>query len=218
MRNAWPRARSRRRCRLRPGEALRRIDAWLSISRTSPSKTACTSTAGRPRRMRRSCRPGAPPLKVLRSSPRSTAAASRQSAGAPCADAAMCCRPAATVHRRSAHAADADRDGPRPARCRRGDLGAFAGARRDAARAGHRPLGQRDLTTGGEETRKACADGLSTRLGPPTRHWHRGVADGGNQAAARRRDLAHIRPVPRSLSGQIAPSMLQFARCPCARI
>ncbi len=48
------------------------------------------------------------------------------------------------VHRRSAHAADTDRDGARPPRRRRSRARASADARRHAARSGDRSLGQRD--------------------------------------------------------------------------
>ena len=48
------------------------------------------------------------------------------------------------VHLRSAHLADADRDGFGPARRRRGDPRLHAEPRRDAARAGDRSVGQRD--------------------------------------------------------------------------
>ena len=118
-----------------------------ATSRISPSRTACMSTAALPARGRRRsvvagerrgrtlrpARRARRPARGARPGRRAGARTPRRAADRP-----------QSLHRRSAHAADADRHGPRPARRRRGDPHAPAGARRDAARAGHRPVGQRD--------------------------------------------------------------------------
>ncbi len=109
-----------------------------------------------------------------------------------------------SLHRRSAHAADADRDGARQARGRRCDPPLSPDPRRDAARAGHRSLGQRHAQDRRRGDRpRPRADGLPADLGPGkrARHRHRGAAVRRDGTPARRCDLAHFRPVPRSVPG-----------------
>ena len=75
-----------------------------------------------------------------------------------------------------------------------------AGSWRLAARAGDRSLGQRQPAHRRRGDRAgAGADGLPAAMGrrDRPRHRHRGAAAGGARPAARRRDLAHLRPVPR---------------------
>ena len=138
-------ARSRHRpARSRPTRRCAASMPGCAISKTSPSRTACTFTAARPpastircgskrrgrargaargaRRQPRRARPGR----------RADARAARRAADRP-----------QSLHRRSAHPADADRDGSRPARRRRSRARASADPRRDAARGRHRSVGQR---------------------------------------------------------------------------
>ena len=178
-----------------------------ATSRTSPSRTACTSTAARPSgdgdpawqasaaaeraalldRARRQARRAGPRR-------RAAARAARRAADRP-----------QPLHRRSAHPADADRDGSRPARRRRG--GPRATCRPTArcrARWSSTSGAAPRLRTGGEE----IAQGLALMgcrpiwdHGHRPRHRRRGAAAAPHGPPARRRDLAHFRPVPRSVPG-----------------
>ena len=111
---------------------------------------------------------------------------------------------AQSVHRRSAPPADADRDGARAARRRRCDPALPPDPWRDAALAGDRSLGQRHAQDRRRGDRaRARADGLPPDLGrcDGPRHRHRGAAARRDGPAARRCDLAHLRAVPRLVSG-----------------
>ena len=190
-----------------PDEALRRIDAWLCDLKDLAVKDglhvygrtpACDDIdpAWRASASAESLRP-APcarrPPRGARPGRLAGARTPRRAADRP-----------QSLHRRSAHPADADRDGLGPARRRRGDPHAPAGAWRDAARARHRPLGQRDLAHRRRGDRAGPhADGLPPDLGSRhrPRHRHRGAAGRDHRTPARRRHLAHLRAVSRSLPG-----------------
>ena len=199
-------ARGRYRRRRRPDDALRRIDAWLCdlkdlavkdglhIYGRAPAGTRRSAMVGERRcRTRGAARGARRPPRRARPGRRADARAARRAADRP-----------QSLHRRSAHAADADRDGPRPARRRRNFARASASPRRAAARRRDRSLGQRHLAhrRRGDRARFG-ADGLPADLGScqRPRDRRRGSADRRDRARAGRRHLAHLRTVPRSFPG-----------------
>ena len=165
-----------------PDEALRKIDAWLCDLKDIAIKDGlhvfgrvpeaeavdpawqASAAAERARsldRARRQAREGG-------SRRRAAARPARRAAHRP-----------QSLHRRSAHAADADRDGARQARGRRRDPPLPPDPWRDAALAGHRSLGQRHAQDRRRGDRpRPRADGLPADLGrgKRARHRHRGAA------------------------------------------
>ena len=178
-----------------------------ATSRISPSRTACTSTAA--------CRRRTTPIRPGRRAPQAERAAllaaldGRRVAPGPAGAPARGRRDVLPTGR-NLYTAD-PRMLPTPtamdlgrARRRRGDPRLPAGPWRDAARARHRSLGQRDAAHRRRGDRpRPRADGLPADLGPRhrPRHRHRGAAAGRDRASAGRRHLAHLRPVPRPVSG-----------------
>ena len=130
-----------------PDEALRRIDAWLCDLKDLAVKDgqhiygrapddADVSRRASAERERSSLLDALDGRRVAaRSRGLAASRAPRRAADRP-----------QHVHRRSAHAADADRDGAWPDGRRRGAARLHAGAWRDAARAGDRSVGQRDAS------------------------------------------------------------------------
>ncbi len=97
-----------------PDEALRRIDAWLCDLKDLAVKDG-QHIYGRAPDGADASRVPARRTNAAACSTRSTAGASRRGRRVRrIASAATCCRPAQYVHRRSADAADTDRDGPWP--------------------------------------------------------------------------------------------------------
>ena len=178
-----------------------------AISRISPSRTACMSTAARPRRTtsirrgRRAPQPNAPPC-----SPRSTAAACAPGpAGAPARG-----RRDVLPTGRNLFTAD-PRTLPTPTAMDLGRLAADEVMRAHLQAHGEMPRalvidlwGSATLRTGGEE----IAQGLALMGCRPTWDHATGRVTGievlpaaDHRPPARRRHLAHLRTVPRSLPG-----------------